>query len=138
MTDTEHTGSEQGTSENPVFVIYAPPFDINSGGAIFLHRLVHELRSLGEQAFLCPMRPPAPRGRRAMLMRLVPRALRPTPPVPVPFVTSPDFDTPVFEDDALPENAIALYTGWGFTAGPQPLMSGRFSSRQVISVTIPQ
>jgi len=38
----------------PNYIIYAPGFDPDSGGAIFLHQLVHALVSLGEDAALWP------------------------------------------------------------------------------------
>jgi hypothetical protein len=50
-------------------VVYAPNYDPDSGGAIFLHELVHALNALGESAVLWPMNklPPATLRERARL-----------------------------------------------------------------------
>ena len=41
--------------KNPeAVVVYAPPYNENSGGCLVLHLLVHKLRAKGVDAFLCP------------------------------------------------------------------------------------
>lgn len=39
------------------FIIYAPPYDENSGGSIALHKLCHLLNKLGREAFIYPHLP---------------------------------------------------------------------------------
>lgn len=39
------------------FIIYAPPYDENSGGSIALHKLCHLLNELGREAFIYPHLP---------------------------------------------------------------------------------
>lgn len=39
------------------FIIYAPPYDENSGGSIVLHKLCHLLNKLGREAFIYPHLP---------------------------------------------------------------------------------
>jgi hypothetical protein len=90
------------------YVVYSPPFDPNSGGVIFLHRLVHELNALGEEAVLTPadmasIRPPLTlRGRlsRAVLRR-APKATE--------FSVNPAFDTPVEVRPRLEQDTVVLY-----------------------------
>ncbi|MEP1356270.1 MAG: hypothetical protein ABJX32_04360 [Tateyamaria sp.] len=94
----------------PIFIVYAPPFSINNGGAIFLHRMVHELRRLGEEAYLYPMKPRELTGRRDRVKQTVRGLLKLQDPPQKPFVMSDALDTSVFPDEALPPNAIALYT----------------------------
>ena len=40
------------------YVVGAASFDPNSGSTLFMHRLVHELRALGEDAVLPRVAPP--------------------------------------------------------------------------------
>ncbi len=99
----------------PTYLAYAPEFDINNGGSIFVHRLVHELRALGEQAYIYPMPEEEPTGRRAMLRHWLDRLFGRGKSSRKPFNTGKDFDTPLYTGATLPENAIVIYTE--YTAG---------------------
>jgi hypothetical protein len=57
----------------PRYLVVAPPYDPDSGGAIFLHGLVHALNSLGTSAALWPIFRPAPQDYRARLHDLLRR-----------------------------------------------------------------
>lgn len=87
-------------SEKPHYVIYAPEWDENNGGAIFLHRLIHELNNLGEEASIFPMRPLYDSSFRKRISRWFKRSA---------FAISPNFDTPIWTKQKLPENAIVVY-----------------------------
>ena len=61
------------------YLVYAPSYNANSGGTIFLHELARTLLEMGERALLWPM-PAYSTGRRVRLKRL----LRPPPYLPAP------------------------------------------------------
>lgn len=58
-------------SRRPNYVIYAPDFDPDSGGAIFLHQLAHALGQLGEDASLWPWNVPSRSDTRKHLRRII-------------------------------------------------------------------
>lgn len=82
------------------YIVSAPSYDENNGGAIFLHLLVHSLNRLGETAHVWAQPDIYPPGRRERLRRLV---------FPPAFRTAPDLDTPVFEGRQAPGDAVVVY-----------------------------
>jgi len=89
------------TPDAPTYLVYAPSYDPDDGGGLVLHRFVHALRGLGEQAFLVPMQAVF---RQGVLDRMKAR-LRANP-----YRTAPGLDTPVWPDGALPEGAVVVYS----------------------------
>jgi hypothetical protein len=53
------------------YIIYAPSYDPNNGGSIFLHELAQALRSLGEDALIWPMAPIYKPGLRARIRTFI-------------------------------------------------------------------
>lgn len=80
------------------YIVSAPPYDENNGGAIFQHLLVHTLNTLGEAAFLWPQPPIYRKSKRERLLSLFET-----------YVTSPEFNTPVFRGRKAPADAIVVY-----------------------------
>lgn len=95
---------------DPTYIVYAPPFDIDNGGSIFLHRLVHELLAIGEQAFVYPGDFQNPLGIKAKIRHSWTKATKGEKKQRKNFDTSPDLNTPVWDTDRLPEHAIVVYT----------------------------
>ena len=85
---------------DPIYLIHAPTWNETNGGSVFLHRLVHELRALGENAFLSPMGSLSNDGRRAKIKKFL-KLKR--------FTESPDLNTSVWPKKYCPENAIVVY-----------------------------
>ena len=75
------------------YIVPAPSYDPNNGGAIFQHLLVNALNSLGETAYLAPQPDIYPPGKRERLKRLI---------KPRPYLTSPELNTPVFKGKFAP------------------------------------
>lgn len=89
------------------FLVYAPDFDENSGGAVVLHRLCDLLNREGRRAFLAPMSPPLNLHRplssaRDIAQHWVHRTLGHR------LRTFPDFDTPVVTRPPS-RDVIAIY-----------------------------
>ena len=82
------------------YIVYAPAFDENVGGIIFLHELVNTLNQLGERAFVWPA---APSHRQRRLTRLKHMFF------PPPFALSPDLDTPLATSADLTASSIVIY-----------------------------
>lgn len=82
------------------YIIYAPGYNENVGGIIFLHELVHTLNQMGERAFLWPAAPIYKRGRRARLKQVFRK-----PPYPL----SPHLNTPVARRRDLTSSSIVVY-----------------------------
>ena len=80
--------------------VVAPSYHENSGGTIFLHELVHALRSKGEDAAVVPMEPVY---RRRLIKRLF------TPEKPTPYLTDPKLDTPVDHTPEMTPTTVAMY-----------------------------
>ncbi|MEM9433518.1 MAG: hypothetical protein AAGA12_06305 [Pseudomonadota bacterium] len=79
----------------------APDFNPDSGGAIFLHELVHALNELGETAYLWPMAPIFKERRRVRLKKVF---------FPPKFVRNPALNTPLARKDYLEDpNSVAIY-----------------------------
>lgn len=88
-------------AHKPVYFILAPPYTQDVGGIIFLHRLVHELRQIGEEAVLVPF-PTKLRWHFRRWTNWIRR--RPF------FVVSQEFDTPVTWRWRVPSWGIAVYS----------------------------
>lgn len=84
----------------PTYIVYAPPYDANNGGAIFLHRLVDVLRRSGERAFLWPMAPLQRQGIRNRLRKLVRSD---------DFTVASEMNTPVATRGDLGQDSIVVY-----------------------------
>ncbi len=82
------------------YIVYAPSFTADSGGTIFLHELVHALNTLGEQAYLWPMKPIF---RQRFHNRIFNRIF------PPPFQCNPQLDTPVARRSDIDEKTIVVY-----------------------------
>ncbi len=82
------------------YIISAPPYDENNGGAIFQHRLVDTLNRMGETAYLWPQPPIYRRSRRERLKEVF---------RPAPYRTAPGLNTPVFRGTRAPDDAVAVY-----------------------------
>lgn len=91
---------QPAANERLKYVVYAASFDPNSGGAIFMHELVHALNELGECALLWPM---APVFRPGLMTRLKHRIL---PPV---FLRDPSLNTPLATKADLGESTVVVY-----------------------------
>src|SRR5689334_8505261 len=89
------------TGVAPVYFVYAPAYDENSGGITFLHRLVHELRALGEEAYIYPISPLTGswwrRTARRLRARLTPRPV------------ASNLDTPIWNPTRIPAEGIVVY-----------------------------
>lgn len=82
------------------YVVYAPSFNADSGGTIFLHELVHALNELGETAYLWPMAPIFKQGTRKRIKEWL------TPPE---FRQDPALNTPVARKSDLNDQTIVVY-----------------------------
>jgi hypothetical protein len=82
-------------SPDLTYVVYAPEFDENSGGTIFMHELVNALNRMGRRALLWPMAPIYPQPRRRRLMNLIrPPRYRRSPALDTPLATRTDLAAP--------------------------------------------
>jgi hypothetical protein len=92
------------------YVVYAPGFDENSGGTIFMHELVNALNRRGERARLWPMAPIYPQRRRQRLLNLIrPPAYRLSPDLDTPRATRADLAAPdcvVVYPELVPGNPL--------------------------------
>lgn len=80
------------------YIICAPSYDENNGGAIFLHQLGKTLISFGETAEMWPMPPLVPKGKRQKIAGL--------------FQPKPEYktlDVPVFKGKTAPDDAVIVY-----------------------------
>lgn len=83
------------------YIVVAPSFNENSGGAIFLHNLAHELNGRGERALLWPMGSMRKLNRYRSFFRWFVKRKR--------MKTSPDLDTPVARWSDLTPDSIVIY-----------------------------
>ncbi len=89
------------------YIIYAPPFDENVGGIIFLHQLVHELNEMGERAFVWPFHADEKKdGLHGRLKRLRASILGPKKR---PFNVSTELNTPIAQPSDLTAFSIVVY-----------------------------
>jgi hypothetical protein len=103
------------------YLVVAPPYDPNSGGSIFLHELVHALRSLGADAALWPWnrRPVGSAAHlRAILQR--PSLLWREPP----FALAPGRDTPLAPLHEQVGDSIVVY--------PEVVLGNPLGARNVV------
>lgn len=97
------------------YIIVAPPYGENNGGAIFLHNLVHELNIAGEQALLWPMGPISKLSTFQHL-RLILKNRR--------LKTNPDLDTPLARRSDLTSDSIVVY--------PEIVLDNPLGARNVV------
>lgn len=84
-----------------IYIVYAPSYDENVGGIIFLHELVHQLRKLGEEAYLWPQQPIFRPSRRGRLKAFF---------YPEKYVLNPELNTPVATRSLLKDTrAVVVY-----------------------------
>jgi len=88
------------------YIVYAPRYDGDSGGSIFLHQLVHTLNSMGERAAIWPWSKPAFGGIgeaiftcRTGIARLLGH----------PDLLNPELDTPIATRQDLAGNPVVVY-----------------------------
>lgn len=82
------------------YVVYAPSYNENSGGTIFLHELVHAINMRGLNAALWPMTDVYKQSRSTLLKRIF---------RPKPFLTDPALNTPIATKSQITPNTIAIY-----------------------------
>ena len=82
------------------YVVYAPSFSENNGGAIFMHELVRTLTELGERAVLWPMGPVYDLGVRGRMKRFF---------HPKPYVTAPGLEDQVARESDLDGGSVVVY-----------------------------
>ncbi|SFU12400.1 hypothetical protein [Sedimentitalea nanhaiensis] len=103
------------------YIVYAPAYNENVGGIIFLHELVHVLNQMGERAFLWPMLPSYGtnfRGRlkkfkRTLLDRQHAR-----------YTVSPNLNTPIATSGDLGGASIVVY--------PEIVLGNPLKARNVV------
>lgn len=106
----------------PRYIVVAPPYNADSGGAIFLHGLVHALNSLGAKAALWPMYRPRPDDIRARIDAVLRR-----PSLlwrDRAFATAPDRLTPVAGYRDLGRDSIVVY--------PEIVLGNPLGARNVV------
>lgn len=88
------------------YIVFAPGYDPDSGGSIFLHQLVHALNEAGEKAFLWHWHTPrATFGQRFHAVLKRPSLLWKQRP----FVRDAMLNTPIAQPSDLTENSIVVY-----------------------------
>lgn len=91
--------SNKAMKNTVTYIIYAPPYDENSGGSIVLHKLCHELNKLGEKSFLWPFK-----------KKLNPSLSRRIKSIwKNDFSVNPHWKTPIAKKENLTENSIVIY-----------------------------
>jgi hypothetical protein len=92
---------------SPQYLVFAPPFNPDSGGSIFLHELVHALNQLGASAAIWPMNQAPYPNLLAMLRAYLrkPSLLWRAPE----FAVDPDRTTPITRSRAARHDAIVVY-----------------------------
>lgn len=88
------------SSSETNYIIYAPSFNENSGGTIFLHELAHALNSRGEKAGMWPMAPVYSKGIKGRIKN----ALR-----PAPYKTNTALNTPMAKESDIGPNTVVVY-----------------------------
>ena len=88
------------------YIVYAPAFDPDSGGSIFLHELVNALNAQGETAFLWPWRRLPASGLRAEVLS---RLRLPGSRWARPYGTCPGLNTPVAAPADFTASSIVVY-----------------------------
>ena len=82
------------------YIVSAPSFNPNNGGAIFQHALVDELNRIGERALLWPQ----PMHRKLPWRRRIKEVLKPQP-----YLTAPGHKAPIAQPDDLDPNSVVIY-----------------------------
>jgi hypothetical protein len=100
-----HPGKHRSDAAMPLtYIVYAPSFDADNGGAIFMHELVHALNGLGERAFLWPVRNIFRPSIRSQVKRVLTGRL-----TRQPYATSSALNTPVARKSDLSPRAVVVY-----------------------------
>lgn len=97
------------------YIVYAPSYAPNNGGAIFMHELVRVLRELGERAFLWPMTPIYSSGLRGAAKRVLSRP---------PYRTAPGLEGAVARRPFLKGDNVVVY--------PEPVLGNPLGARNVV------
>ncbi|MCP5162586.1 MAG: hypothetical protein H6999_02640 [Hahellaceae bacterium] len=84
----------------PRFIIYAPPYNEDSGGSIVLHKLCHVLNDIGYPAYLYPNQ----HGTKSTRLKQFRSLFRKKP-----YTTFPAYNTPVATRSMLNKDAIVIY-----------------------------
>ena len=82
------------------YIVYAPSYNPNSGGTIFLHELVNALNKRGRRASLWPMKRVYDPGLRVKLKELF---------VKPQYHTAPGLDTPLASRSDLSDDTVVVY-----------------------------
>lgn len=91
----------------PNYLVHAPAWDPDSGGAIFLHHLVHALRQIGEEAYIWPWYRDAKPGTATLA-----RSLLRKPSLMLGYgrrFLNPALDTPIARFGDLRPDSIVVY-----------------------------
>jgi len=92
------------------YIIYSPPFDENSGGAIVLHRLCDLLNNSGEEAYMYWYDVNFPKINFEKPFRSLYRILRFIFKRYIsPYKTNPQFKTPIANSNLIDEDCIVVY-----------------------------
>lgn len=94
------------TDIRPNYIVTAPTFHPNNGGAIFQHELVHALNSFGETAFLYPQ-PTIKQPLRSRLSRMRRNPISYW--YKQPYEVKPDLNTPIARRWDFKPNSIIVY-----------------------------
>lgn len=86
--------------KNYNYILFAPPYDENSGGAIVIHKLCHRLNEMGHEAFIWPFK----RKRYPSFRKKISIWLK-----GANFLTNPEFDTPIAKSTDIHEKTIVVY-----------------------------
>lgn len=97
------------------YIVYAPTFSPNNGGAIFLHNLVHVLNEIGHTALIWPMSPVYKSGLRNRLKSWLKSSN---------FTVDPTLDTPLATRHDLTNDTIVVY--------PEITMGNPLHARNVV------
>ena len=93
-------------SKRPNYIVFAPGYDPDSGGSIFLHQLVHALNQLGEKAFLWHWQTPLTTfGQRLHAVLKRPSLLW----KPRRFERDPTLNTPIARPNDMTPRGIVVY-----------------------------
>lgn len=82
------------------YIVYAPEFSPENGGAIFLHNLVHVLNEMGAKAKLFPMKPINKQGLKSRIGAALSRSH---------FATDPTLNTPIARRSEITNDFITVY-----------------------------
>lgn len=92
------------------FVVYALPYDENTGGIIALHRLCDLLNQKGEEAYLSKFYFSFPKFDKRIILRSIYRILRWfVQRYLIPFKTNKIFNTPIINNNQINDEYIVIY-----------------------------